>query len=149
MVDAAIKARSGIPLRKSLSWQNGPLEGCFDRWAQKVKQQRSRNTEANTASQEITPKEIDQIAQNLGRNNRYGQSPPPKATFEPTRPSKCQRCAQQQKEDSRWFAKSRKLFMGCRIENPHPVEECALPTQCRPGQRCHCGAEKQENANRS
>ena len=39
--------------------------------------------------------------------------------------------------------------MGGGIESPHPIEGCAGPTQCRPGEGCHAGAEEQENADGS
>src|SRR5216684_5349615 len=75
----------GQLLRKWPSCGDSPIEDCSDRWTQEVKQQRSGNAKANPASQQINSKKIDQITQNLGRDNRYRQSAPPKAAFEPTR----------------------------------------------------------------
>src|SRR5579864_9515558 len=90
----------------------GLVEDRFDLRTQKIKQERKRNAEANPASQKITPEEIDQIAENLSCDNGYGQSPPPKEVFEPTRTCQGQCCAKQKKENSRWFAKTCELFVG-------------------------------------
>src|SRR5258708_12249952 len=35
------------------------------------------------------------------------------------------------------------------IESPYSIEGCARPRQRRAREGCHCGAEEQENANRS
>src|SRR5579864_3822797 len=90
----------------------GLVEDRFDLRTQKIKQERKRDAEANTASQKITPEEIDQIAENLSCDKGYGQSPSPTAVLEPTRSCKSECCAKQKKEKSRWFAKTCELFMG-------------------------------------
>src|SRR2546427_12718315 len=62
------------------------LKSGSDLWAQKIKKQCTRNSEAWYASHKITHKKIDQISQNLSSDDHHRQSPSPKAASAPTRP---------------------------------------------------------------
>ena len=52
---------------------------------QQIEEQRTRYSGAYPTLNHVPEDNVDQVAQNLGRNNSYSQSPSPDATFEPTR----------------------------------------------------------------
>ncbi len=80
-----------------------------DLWPQEVNQQRSGNRYANASSQEVPSEAIDQISQNLSRDNGDAQSPSPKLAARPAHSSQRQDRAQQQEGNPDRLAKRCKL----------------------------------------
>jgi hypothetical protein len=125
--EAAHRVRIAIGFGWPRSRQNWSVEYRLNRWTQKIKQQCTCDAETNSASQEVAPEEIDQVAQNLSCNNRGGQFPSPKPVFEPTRSRKGQDDAEQKKKNSGGLAKTCKLPMSSGIENPYAIKGRAGP----------------------
>ena len=65
---------------------NRNIEGEFgsESWRQEVKKQRTSNDDTNPPTQPVASDEVDDVAEDLGRDDRHGESPSPLSMTEPS-----------------------------------------------------------------
>jgi hypothetical protein len=76
---------------------------------------------------DVPRESIDQVTQNLRCNDRHGQPPAPKTTFEPTNPSDGKGNAEKQEWNSHYVSVRCEFPESTRIEGPHSIESGATP----------------------
>ncbi|HYM76484.1 MAG TPA: hypothetical protein VE377_10950 [Candidatus Dormibacteraeota bacterium] len=113
-----------------------------------VQQDHYGNDEANAASQEITPDEIEGISQGLDDENCDRQSPAPRPSQKPANAGATQSRAEQQEEAADPMAERSKLRVRPGIESPQAIENCSRIEQCHPGKRRHACSEEEKDSKR-
>lgn len=93
-----------------------------DRLAQKMEQQNTGDGDADSAFEDMTAKDVDEISQHLRGNESDSKAPSPRAPAKPTDSGEGQRCGEQRKTDARDFPERRQFLMGAGIQRPDAIQ---------------------------
>jgi hypothetical protein len=102
-------------------------KGCFHVRTQQIEEQSSRYGDPDSTLDNTSFENIDQVSQGLRCNDRNGQTPAPKTTFEPTDPSDGEGDSEQQKWNSDYLSVRREFSESAWIESPHSIKSGATP----------------------
>jgi len=121
-------------------------ERRFNGWAQKPKEQGAGDGEADSTFEKVSGESVDEVAQELSRDDCDSEPPSPTSSPKPARARDCESDSQKKERDSDQFAQRREVLVGARIEPPDVVQGSAWPDESYSRERSHGGAEQEEHA---